>query len=152
MRIRRNTPKPWHTPEYLAYLDSEEWTKRRAEALARAGHRCEKKWTVHRVVKEWTDAEGRSFVDTEEQVECCSETTSLEVHHRSYDRLGHEEPQDLMVLCQRHHGIADRNRHENALYEARLNGWATKVYGEDWEDQGYENVADKFDQWRYDRQ
>lgn len=37
------------------------------------------------------------------QCAVCTRTTSLEVHHRTYDRLGYEHPNDLVVLCALHH-------------------------------------------------
>ena len=97
--------KAWHTDEYLDYLESETWATVRAAALKRAGHRCE--W-----VSEWNEivADHGDTVDTEIRTEACAETEGLEVHHRSYDRLGHEKPGDLEVLCRHHHGIADRER------------------------------------------
>ena len=35
----------------------------------------------------------------------CTRTTGLEVHHRTYVRLGREHPSDLVVLCERHHRL-----------------------------------------------
>jgi 5-methylcytosine-specific restriction endonuclease McrA len=41
----------------------------------------------------------------------CGQTSALEVHHRTYERLGCEIPADLEVLCdtchRRHHGRPD---------------------------------------------
>lgn len=38
----------------------------------------------------------------------CPSTKNLEVHHRTYERIGRERPSDLVVLCaschRRHHG------------------------------------------------
>lgn len=66
--------------DYAIYIRSEAWHQRAAEAKARAGHECA----------------------------LCPETRGLEVHHRTYDRLGDELPTDLVVLCwwchRRHHG------------------------------------------------
>jgi hypothetical protein len=57
---------------YPRYLRSPEWRRTRASALERAGH-------------------------------CCSldvtHTDGLEVHHRTYERLGSELASDLIVLC-----------------------------------------------------
>lgn len=67
---------------YGAYLNSPEWKERRREALVRADNCCEG----------------------------CGVIEHLEVHHLTYDRLGFERPQDLMVLCNachaREHGRA----------------------------------------------
>lgn len=35
----------------------------------------------------------------------CMRRTNLEVHHRTYTRLGHEWPSDLCVLCRPHHRL-----------------------------------------------
>lgn len=69
---------------YQAYLQSPEWAARRQQKLAETGYRCQG----------------------------CSDDERLEVHHLTYDRVGHERPQDLMVLCHlchaREHGRAPR--------------------------------------------
>lgn len=67
---------------YEAYLSSPEWHARARQAKRDAGYECA----------------------------LCSRCDSpLEVHHRKYDRLGHEDPKDLIVLCEvchrRHHRI-----------------------------------------------
>ena len=59
------------SPQYLAYIRSEAWRTRRQRALRLAGYRCQ----------------------------VCNEGGRLEVHHRTYDRLGHEADGDLTVLC-----------------------------------------------------
>ena len=72
---------------YPRYLRTPEWQRTRADALRRAGN-------------------------------CCSldvtHTGDLEVHHRTYDSLGSEQPSDLVVLChachQLHHGMFGRPR------------------------------------------
>lgn len=58
--------------EYKNYLTSPSWKKTRRKALERSGYRC--------------------------QV-CNAANTQLDVHHRTYDRLGHEFDSDLTVLC-----------------------------------------------------
>jgi hypothetical protein len=60
---------------YEEYLRTPEWQERRQAALQRAGHRCQ----------------------------VCNSPHQLEVHHRTYDRRGHEDDADLTVLCERHH-------------------------------------------------
>ena len=64
------------TCPYDEYLGTIEWEHKRQAALARAGHRCR----------------------------LCNAAGALEVHHRTYDRRGHEDPDDLIVLCNRCHG------------------------------------------------
>lgn len=62
--------------DYESYLLSPEWRERRAERIRFAGGKCEV---------------------------CCS-PERLEVHHRTYERLGAELMTDLLVLCADCHG------------------------------------------------
>ena len=63
------------------YLNTREWKVKRKRALIQAGNRCQ----------------------------ICGSTHRLEVHHRTYERLGNELLSDLVVLCrkchQHYHGI-----------------------------------------------
>jgi 5-methylcytosine-specific restriction endonuclease McrA len=61
-----------HSREYRDYLRSPEWKQTRAAALRQAHGVCER---------------------------CVLPRYGLQVHHVSYDRLGHEEDEDLAVLC-----------------------------------------------------
>jgi hypothetical protein len=56
---------------YADYLQSDHWKIVRADALARAGERCQ----------------------------LCNSHVKLNVHHRSYLNRGNEQPGDLIVLC-----------------------------------------------------
>lgn len=56
---------------YLAYLNSTDWRRRRTRVLQRVGHRCER----------------------------CNSKRELQVHHKTYERLGAELESDLEVLC-----------------------------------------------------
>jgi len=60
--------------DYTSYINSSEWRMRAKAAKEQAG-------------------------------ECavCTSHNALEVHHRTYARLGRERPEDLVVLCSRHH-------------------------------------------------
>jgi hypothetical protein len=60
---------------YLAYLNSPGWRKVRNRALKRAFYRCER----------------------------CGEKRDIQVHHKTYERLGAEWDSDLEVLCRDHH-------------------------------------------------
>lgn len=64
--------------EYHEYLQSLEWKDRRDDKLWEAGYRC--------------SMCGASGYDIR-----------LEVHHLTYERVGHELPSDLMVLCRTCH-------------------------------------------------
>lgn len=82
--------------DYAEYLKSPEWRERANEAKRRSEWQC---------------------------ALCCS-TKSLEVHHRTYDRVGHERQSDLIVLCWRchrkHHGTFEANLERRNRYESML--------------------------------
>ena len=106
------------TPEYDEYLKSWAWKEQRFWAIERARNQC----------KECGEGLG----------------TELDVHHVTYERLGHELPEDLVVLCRLCHDVGHRNQRWNR----RLDGWATKVYGEGWQwEQDAEEVEDRFVKW-----
>lgn len=58
-------------PNYREYIQSPEWHERAEAAKERAGHRCR----------------------------LCNIKGSLHAHHRTYERLGKELPEDITVLC-----------------------------------------------------
>lgn len=72
---------------YYQYINSAEWREKANAAKKAAGYRC-------RVCNKH------------------SREVTLDAHHRTYERLGHELPQDITVLC--------RDCHE--LYEVRRKG------------------------------
>lgn len=86
------------TTPYQDYLKSDAWRARAEDALLRASHRCQ----------------------------LCYSGERLEVHHRTYIRLGREEPTDLTVLCHschsKFHGKSDdysaREKAERHIIEA----------------------------------
>lgn len=105
---------------YEEYIKSDEWKIKRAFALKRAGNRCEK----------------------------CGGKYRIEVHHNTYDRLFNERQEDLDVLCHKCHPEADSKRSEIARFDAGLDTYASKKYGEDWADyMDHDMVADEFDDW-----
>lgn len=59
---------------YKEYLLSDWWRFRKAQAIRDAGYKCK-----------------------------CGSMNRLEVHHRSYARLGNEGKEDLVVLCKKCH-------------------------------------------------
>lgn len=63
---------------YKEYLQTPHWKRKRQEKLRIASHRC--------------------------QV-CNSGSTTLDVHHRTYERRGDELDEDLIVLCRTCHDI-----------------------------------------------
>jgi len=120
----------WMRQKYEQYINSPQWKQTRADALKRAGYKCQ--------------------VCGAPQA-----SKSLEVHHVTYDRLGTELPTDLRVLCKDCHKKADQERElqgqyrgQMALYRARMDGWARKVFGDNWQDwQDYDYVRDRFESW-----
>lgn len=71
--------------DYRAYIQSDEWKARATAAKEAAGWRC--------------------------QV-CNRPSTAvvLDAHHRTYERLGHERPDDITVLCRDCHELYESNR------------------------------------------
>lgn len=116
---------------YRSVVASRRWRDLRARLMRERGlkcERCQKTWGIPRLA-------------------------ALQLHHRTYERLGAEWDTDVQLLCGFCHEEADaeraiesRQRAASALYHARLDGWATKRYGENWSDSG-ENIADEFDNW-----
>lgn len=68
--------------EYIAYLKSDHWRQIAAAAKSLAGHRCR----------------------------VCNGGDRLQVHHRSYERLGNELPGDVTVLCDTCHRMYHKSR------------------------------------------
>lgn len=66
----RQTSRKWEGT-YEEYLQSPHWRKTRDRALSRAGWKCNR----------------------------CPTQRALQVHHKTYERLGCELPEDLEVLC-----------------------------------------------------
>lgn len=121
-----------HSPQYKAALQSKHWKRLKSLHMHWNEFRCAK---CNRYESE---AGG-----------------PLELHHLNYERLGRERPDDTVLLCPECHEKADKVRAEDTrvrqaqrLYDARLDGWATKVYGEEWHsEQDPEAVARDFDDW-----
>jgi hypothetical protein len=117
-----------YTRAYLEYLESDEWKAKRAAKLAEVGGKCEK----------WTAKD-------------CDCAGLLQVHHKNYDRLGHELMSDLMVLCEHHHKEEDQKRQFEAArmrHDKAVDSYASKKYGEMWNE--YVNadmVTEEFDNW-----
>ena len=65
-------------PTYRAHLASSDWQAIRADVIERANYRCER----------------------------CGQPWGLEVHHETYERVGHEQPDDLVCLCRDCHRAA----------------------------------------------
>lgn len=64
------------------YLRSPHWRKFRQQMLCIAGYQCE--------------------------VDGCMRTKRLDVHHLTYENIGHEKRGDALVLCRFHHRMYER--------------------------------------------
>jgi 5-methylcytosine-specific restriction endonuclease McrA len=86
---------------------------------------------------------------------CQRRTTDIELHHKTYERLGRERIADLELLCRTCHADADRVREAAtrqkvaiARYQAGLETYASKKYGEEWADRlDSDQIAEEFDSW-----
>jgi 5-methylcytosine-specific restriction endonuclease McrA len=93
------------------------------------------------------------------QCERCGCGGALELHHKDYQNLGRELISDLELVCHGCHLIADEERAaegrersaaalEAARYDAGLDTYATKKYGEEWDYcRDPDEVAREFDDW-----
>lgn len=82
------------TKRYPEYLQSPWWKKRRERSLYLAQNRCQSPVCAMAFVRSMTDDEIR---------ELGRQRYRLEVHHLTYERLGQELDDDLIVLCDRCH-------------------------------------------------
>ena len=89
--LRASTrPKSWYRE---VFLTSGYWKNKSKEIKARDGYRCTKCGS-----------------DGKETNWRCQRTNPLDVHHHTYDRIGHERRQDLTTLCRKCHKVADKSR------------------------------------------
>jgi hypothetical protein len=73
---------PSYQEWYRQYLQSDDWRRRADAAKARFGGRCA----------------------------LCNAIANLQAHHRTYERVGHEAPDDLTALCDDCHSAYHRWR------------------------------------------
>lgn len=132
--------RQWHTDHYVAYLKSKQWATKRQEKLESVNYSCDRDIGL-------TYQKGEDGI-LRRVTECSG---SLEVHHRTYDNLGNEPLSDLTVLCTLHHEREHRSISEKNHFEKGLDTYATKKYGDDWQDYyDYEDIAEEFEEWRED--
>lgn len=88
----RNKMQPQSKParavspeQYQAYIRSDDWRQKAERAKKRAGYTCQ--------VCNHGPSDGRL----------------LEAHHRTYARLGNEQPLDITVLCDECHGLFSKH-------------------------------------------
>ena len=63
------------TDEYKNYLLSSEWLNLKIDIFAKRGRKCER----------------------------CNRTHKLSIHHLTYDNIFNENPDDLIILCEKCH-------------------------------------------------
>jgi hypothetical protein len=66
-------------------------------------------YPMYLLTREWNDKRERTLMRAEYQCYIFTRPQRLEVHHRSYERRGHELLEDLAVLCR----ICHQNHHNN---------------------------------------
>jgi hypothetical protein len=113
--------------DYDKYIKSPEWLVKSRMFIGRRGYKCE-----------------RCGVSIEEK--------TLFSHHLHYQTLGRETGNEIEVLCFDCHQKADAMRQEleqQCQYVKALNTYATKKYGEGWEDlwNGNRRIRKEFDRW-----
>lgn len=69
---------------YYEYIQSPAWKRKADNAKRAAGYRC--------------------------QVCNRGDGVQLDAHHRTYERLGHERPEDITVLCHDCHELFETNK------------------------------------------
>jgi uncharacterized protein with PIN domain len=74
--------------DYEAYLQTDAWREKREYVLEWADHRCQ----------------------------VCNSPHDLVVHHRTYERIGHEDLADLTVLCSECHDFFHMGGRISGLY------------------------------------
>lgn len=78
---------------YYEYIKSPAWKRKADAAKERAGNRCQ---VCNRSKDE----------------------VQLDAHHRTYERLGHERPEDITVLCHDCHGLYEKNKKQRRKVSA----------------------------------
>lgn len=58
---------------------------------------------------EWAATRQRELERAHFSCQVCSSKYGLQVHHRTYDRFGSEQPRDLLVLCSECHALFHKN-------------------------------------------
>ena len=117
---------------YRNHINSAAWKKLSKLVRRRANHHCER---------------------------CGCVSIRLEVHHRCYERFQNESLSDLQALCPSCHILRDQERRarnkrrfkqagEEARYNAAMNTYLTKKYGEDWYcGNDCEELEEEFEEW-----
>lgn len=90
--------------DYDTYIQSPEWKAKAEAAKDRVGRRC--------------------------QICNCDESVDyLNAHHRTYERLGNEDPFDLTVLCRDCHAMYEHTRMVSQLHPDQQLQYITRMAG-----------------------
>jgi 5-methylcytosine-specific restriction endonuclease McrA len=131
----RNGKESWDVVK-AQYLDTQLWKRIRDRIIKRADGQCENKKCRAILI----------------------DSSAFDVHHLTYDRIGgNEKDEDLSALCYSCHKKADQMReriHEEdrleALYYAKMRGFAESVHGELWEvEHDEDDVEQEWLRWLY---
>lgn len=60
-------------------------------------------YAVYMQSEEWAARRAQYFVNHERSCRACASSTRIELHHKTYARMGAERDQDLVALCSRCH-------------------------------------------------
>lgn len=104
---------------------------------------------------QWKNTREMMFKLRGKKCERCDNKSTLEIHHKTYERFGRESPNDLEVLCKHHHEEADRLRkilqqrawEELCATSAVSNAMETyisKVYGDGYRDESMYREAQEW--------
>ena len=108
---------PRQTSAYRSYMASDAWRQKKVDIINKRGRICEH----------------------------CGTAGHVELHHKTYDRLGNEADEDLELLCKNCHAMADAKREASTRYENARHTYMRKKYGE-----GYrlnKHMIEEFDKW-----
>jgi 5-methylcytosine-specific restriction endonuclease McrA len=103
------------TQAYADYLLSPQWQQRRRQIIRARGRRCQR----------------------------CGSPRRLQLHHKTYLRLGHERDADLELLCPKCHTKADRQRARDQALQTYIH----KKYGDKYGDKTPRKVKREFAAW-----
>ena len=113
--------KPSPVMGYEKYIQSEEWKAKATFARQKRNYTCQR---------------------------CGKKNCIIEVHHKNYDCLYEEYLNDVEVLCEKCHLIADEEREYNTAFRT----WADNKYGDIWYSFSIEmqdSMDEEFDEWWY---
>lgn len=83
------------TEDYIDYMESKAWDKKRIKRLKKDSYTCQN---------------------------CGEKNKPLDVHHKTYERLGHERMSDLVSLCRQCHDETHGKRPHLAFEVCRTCG------------------------------